>query len=246
MSEAPHEVHLALAEFDRSQLPPGQRQLQGDAFREAVREHLAEEFLTQQGAAEVVVTENRIIIRWADSAKTKTLTSVGIDFLKQGDFARGIGMLRQALQRDADDDDALYNLGMALSDRGEPDEAAELLQRLVTLDPSHACGWVALGVAHVRCKRPADALQAFRKAVELAPDDGYARMNLGATLSQNGKLEDAIEHLRKTTELLPDNAQPWLNLAMTCEELGDLDEADGAYQEVLRIDRTGALGQRAE
>lgn len=246
MSEAPHEIHLALAEFDRSQLPAQQRQLQGDAFREAVREHLAEEFIASQGAAEVVVTEDRIIIRWADSAKTKSLTDIGIDFLKQGDCDRGIGMLRQALQRDADDDDALYNLGMALSERGELDEAAQLLRRLVTLDPSHARGWVAIGVVHERCKRPAEALQAFRKAVELTPDDGYARMNLGAALSQSGKFKDAIGHLRTAAELLPDNAQSWFNLAVTCEQLGDLDEADAAYQEVLRIDRTGVLGQRAE
>jgi Flp pilus assembly protein TadD len=246
MSEAPHEVQLALADFDRSQLPPEARDLQGDAFREAVRGHLAEEFIASQGAAEVVVTENRIIIRWADSAKKKSLTDVGIDFLKQGDYDRGIGLLRQALQRDADDDDALYNLGMALSDGGELDEAAELLRRLVTLDPSHARGWVALGVAHVRCKRPAEALQALRKAVELSPNDAYARMNLGATLSQTGELEEAIRHLRKATELLPGNPQPWFNLAMTHEELGEYRDADEAYQKVLALDRAGGLGERAE
>ncbi len=246
MSEAPHEVHFALAEFDRSQLPPAQRNLQGDAFREAVREHLSEEFLTKQGAAEVIVTQDRITIRWTDSAKTKSLTEVGIDFLKQGDYDKGMDMLRYALERQPDDHDALLNLGMALSDRGELDEAVELLLRLVTLDPSHARSWVALGVAHSRSKRQDEALQAFRKAVAFAPQDGYARMNLGAALSQTGEWVEAIEHLRKATELLPANPQPWFNLAVTCEELDDFEQADQAYQEVLRLDQAGALGQRAE
>lgn len=246
MSEAPHEVHFSLADFDRNQLPASQRDLQGDAFREAVREHLAEDFLTQQGAAEVIVTQDRITIRWTDAAGAKSLTEVGIDFLKQGDFDKGIGMLRQALQRQPDDVDALLNLGMALSDRGELDEAVQLLQRLVHLAPADARGWVALGVVHARCKRSAEALQAFRKAVELAPNDGYARMNLGATLSQSGDLEEAVEHLRKAADLLPGNPQPWFNLALTCEELEDFDEADDAYVEVLRLDPSGALGERAE
>lgn len=246
MSEAPHEVHLSLAEFDRKQLPPAQRDLQGDAFREAVREHLSVEFLTKQGAAEVIVTQDRITIRWTDSAKAKSLTDVGIDFLKQGDFDKGTGMLRHALERQPDDKDALYNLGMAMSDRGELDEAGALLERLLEVDPQYVRGWVALGVVHARCKRPAEALQALRKAVELAPQDGYARMNLGATLSQAGELEEAAEHLHKATELLPANPQPWFNLAVTYEELGDFDEADDAYLEVLRLDQVGEFGRRAE
>ena len=41
MSDIPHEVQLSLADFDRSQLPESQRDLQGDAFRSAVQDHLS-------------------------------------------------------------------------------------------------------------------------------------------------------------------------------------------------------------
>lgn len=50
MSHTPHEVQLALDEFDRNQLPEAQRALSGGAFREAVREHFAEQFAGQGGA----------------------------------------------------------------------------------------------------------------------------------------------------------------------------------------------------
>ena len=52
------------------------------AFREAVREHFAEQFAGQSGGAEVVVTADRIIIRWSDSAAAKTLAQRGVDFLR--------------------------------------------------------------------------------------------------------------------------------------------------------------------
>ena len=110
MTHTPHEVQLALDEFDRSQLPEARRALSGDAYREAVREHFAEQFAGQGGGAEVVVTVDRIIIRWSDSTEAKTLTERGVDFLRAGDCEKGIGMLRVALQRNPADADALFNL----------------------------------------------------------------------------------------------------------------------------------------
>ena len=94
MHDTPQEVQLALAEFDRTQLPESQRALQGDAFRQAVQQHLAAQFIGGQGAAEVVVTADRIIIRWTASTEAKTLTERGVDTLKQGDYDKGIATLR--------------------------------------------------------------------------------------------------------------------------------------------------------
>lgn len=102
------------------------------------------------GAAEVVVTQDRIIIRWATSSEAKTLTERGIDYLKEGDYEKGIATLRLALQRDPADGAALFNLGMALSDQGALDEAVDFLSRCTMADPTHARSWVALGVAHAR------------------------------------------------------------------------------------------------
>jgi tetratricopeptide (TPR) repeat protein len=144
MSDSPHEVHLALADFDRSQLPESQRELQGDDFRSAVQDHLSAEFIGEGGAAEVVVTQDRIIIRWAASSEAKTLTERGIGYLQEGDYDKGIATLRLALQRDPEDGDALFNLGMALSDKGALDEAVSVLKKSVDAHPSHAHSWVAM------------------------------------------------------------------------------------------------------
>jgi tetratricopeptide (TPR) repeat protein len=139
MHDTPQEVQLSLAEFDRSQLPDSQRALQGDAFRQAVQQHLAAQFIGGQGAAEVVVTTDRIIIRWTASTVAKTLTERGVDTLKQGDYDKGIATLRIALQRTPDDAETLFNLAMALSDRGQLDDA------VVELGPRQLAVEVQLG-----------------------------------------------------------------------------------------------------
>ena len=246
MPDTPHEVHLSLKDFDRKQLPESQRNLEGDAFLHAVREHLSEEFSGASGAAEVVVTGDRIIIRWADTAEAKTITRQGIGHLLAGDFPKGIAMLRVALQRDPADADALFNLAMALSDLGELEEAAGLLEKLLADHPSHAHGWVALGVAQARMGRNEAAVSSLKMAVSLNPEDGYSHKNLGAMLSQSGAAGEAVFHLRRAVELLPMDSQSWFNLAATLEDEGNLDEADAAYLKVLALDRTGRMGELAE
>ena len=246
MSDTPHEVHLSLDEFDRSQLPESQRDLQGDAFRSAVQDHLTAQFIDGTGAAQVVITGTRIIIRWMDQDEAKSITERGIDFLKVGDYKKGIATLRVALQRDPADADALFNLAMALSDQGALDESVDLLERLLADHPSHAHGWVALGVAHSRQNNDAGAIEALRMAVALNPQDGYSQKNLGAILSRSGARAESIKHLLRATELLPTDPSTWLNLGLTLEDEDELDKADAAYLKVLALDPTGQLGQRAE
>ena len=246
MAETPHDIRFALSEFDRSQLPEEQRQLEGDAFLKAVQDYLTTQFVGQGGAAQIVVTETEVIIRWKENATPTPLGEQGAAHLREGDTDKGIALLRVALDRNPDDAGALFNLGMALGDRGETDEAITLLERLVTLQPGHPDGWVALGVACGRAGRWEDAIPALREAVSRNGQDGLARKNLGAALSQNGKLEEGLVHLKAAVVLMPEDAEAWLNLAMNLEETGETGEADVAYGRVIALDSTGRLAERAE
>lgn len=246
MSDLPHDIQFALAEFDRSQLPEEQRHLQGDAFRDAVREHLAAQFVGQGGAAEIVVTPDRVIIRWKEEATPTPLSEQGAAHLREGDSGRGVSLLRLALDRNPDDVDTLFNLGMALGDQGETLEAIDLLERLIAIHPGHPGGWTALGVARGRAGRWDEAILAFRQAVARDGQDGLARKNLGAALSQIGKLGEGLIHLKAAVVLLQEDAQAWLNLAMNLEQSGEMAEADVAYSRVIALDPGGSFAGKAE
>ena len=246
MPDTPHDIHFALADFDRSELPDGQRDLQGDAYLQAVREHLTGQFVGQGGAAEVVVSKDRVIIRWKESSEAESLAAQGANHLTQGNHEKGIAMLRLALERDPNDAAALFNLGMGLSDWEQSGESLALLQRLVTIEPDYPGAWVALGVAQGRAKQWGSAIHSFREAVARYPQDAFAHKNLGAALSQTGQLSEARDHLKVAVDLLPDDAQVWLNLGMNLEQSGEMAEAETAYQRVMTLDPAGRLCELAE
>lgn len=246
MADLPHDIQFALSEFDRSQLPEAQRALEGDAFREVVREYLASQFVGQGGAAQVVVTEDRVIIRWKEDAAATPLAATGVAHLREGQEEKGIGLLRVALDRNPTDPDALFNLGMALGERGEGAEAIELLERLVAIEPEYPGAWTALGVALGKAGQWEDAVGAFRMAVGRDASDGLARLNLGAALSQCGQLEDGLPHLKAAVVLRQDDPQAWLNLAMNLEQTGNVADVETAYGRVIALDPGGLLFERAE
>jgi tetratricopeptide (TPR) repeat protein len=246
MADLPHDIQFALSEFDRSQLPEDQRGLEGDAFREAVREHLAAQFIGQGGAAQIIVTDDRVVIRWKEEAVATPLSAQGAAHLREGQEDKGIGLLRIALDRNADDADALYNLGIAMSERGETDEAISLLERLAVLQPDYPGGWTALGVAYGKAARWEESVRVFEEAVARDGGDGLARLNLGAALSQCGRLEEGLDHLKAAVVLRQEDPQAWQNLAMNLEQSGKVANAETAYGRVIALDPGGLLAERAE
>jgi Flp pilus assembly protein TadD len=246
MAEILHDIRFALTEFDRAQLPEPQRELHGEAFQEAVREYFTKRFQQYDGAAHIAVSEELVILRWTGKAEPAPLASQAADQLREGDREKGIALLRIDLQRDPNDPDALYNLGMALGDRGEANEAIRLLDQLTTSHPHYPGANVALGVANARAGKWDDAIAAFRVAVERDAHDGLARKNLGAALAQMDLLEEALEHLKAAVVLLEDDPEAWLNLGMPLEQTGVIAEAETAYRRVIALDKTGSLAERAE
>ncbi len=249
MPDTPHDVHLPLAEFDRHELPEAERDLQGEEFRRAVEQYFIKQLSGQSGAAEVVVTDERIIIRWIDAEAGVTLVDQGVGLIKQGEAGKGISFLQKALERNPEDASALFNLGMALGDRNEGQDAQEglkLLLRLVAKHPTFKGGWVALGVAQARAGDWENSIVSLREAIRHDPNDGHARKNLGAALSRLGQHQEGKEHLMLASMLLPQDPQVWLNLAMNLEESGSGKESAVFYRKVISLDPGGRISEVAE
>ncbi len=88
--------------------------------------------------------------------------------LESGRFDEAIPLLRTRLQLEPEHVESLYNLGMVYSDRMQLSEARQLLSRAVELDPGHANGQVALGIAALRvhldlCRWPPQAKARLRR-----------------------------------------------------------------------------------
>jgi tetratricopeptide (TPR) repeat protein len=149
--------------------PESQRDLRGDEFRRAVQDHLIAEFIDGAGAAEVVITGDRIIIRWVDTAEAGPMTGRGIEFPKAGDYKKGITTLRMAVALNPNDGYSHKNLGAILSRSGARAEGIKQLRRATELLPSDPATWLNFGLALEDDDELAEADEAYLKVIALDP-----------------------------------------------------------------------------
>jgi len=140
----------------------------------------------------------------------------------------------------------LYNLGMALSDTGQLDDAVNHLRRAVTLADDFTNARIALGVALQRQGKNTEAIAVLNEAVNTDRDNPWAHRNLGACLAKAGRTEEALEHLRRATVLNPKDQHAMYGLAEALTMLGRAEEADRAYKMVIDINEYSNLAELAQ
>jgi tetratricopeptide (TPR) repeat protein len=127
------------------------------------------------------------------------------------------------------------DLGNALVNRGEIDEAMSHYLRAVEIDPTYTDAHNNLGNLYVRKGDLDHATAEFRRALQINPNYTLAHNGLGATLYQKGDLDGAIEQYRMALRLDPYYATAYYNLAMVLAQKGDDDEAFTDYQKTLAL-----------
>src|ERR1700731_357768 len=83
------------------------------------------------------------------------------------------------------------------------DQAHELAQRAVTLDPRYPNAHFALGLGCMWTRRSERAIAAFREAIRLNPSFAAAHVVLGQMYLYAGRPEEAIEQAEKGIRLSP-------------------------------------------
>lgn len=234
MIEKPFEFRVALSTFDVSQLPESARARGTDAFQAAVATYF-EERLGGAGRVGVRFEADAIHVKWIPAAGAANLGGYAVELLQSGDYASALPLLESVLAADPDDTVALYNLGMAYSDKGRLDEAKRHLEKLLRLDPSNANAVVALGVAQARSGDRKPAEETLRRGLALEEANGYAHRNLGALVANRGELAEAETHLRRAVELLPQDQQSVAGLAQCLQQLGKAEEADALYERGIAL-----------
>ena len=130
---------------------------------------------------------------------------------------------------------AQSNLGTALSEAGQPQEAAEHFGEALRLNPDYARAHYNLGVALTQTGHLQEAMEHFREALRLNPDYAPAHYNLGHALLQTGQPQEAIEHFQEALRLKLDDAPAHNNLGVALVQTGHPQEAIKHYQEALRL-----------
>ncbi len=134
------------------------------------------------------------------------------------------------------------NLGMALMQQGEFDEAIKRFEEALRIDPKCEDAQCGLGVTLVRLGRLDEALPHLEEAVKLWPESPGFKSNLGRALTsranlsaQRGNVDGAIKDLDRAAELEPSKAATHFNLGRAFEMQGRTDQAITQYGRALAL-----------
>ena len=99
---------------------------------------------------------------------------------KTGDFDGAVSDLERLLEKQPDDDELLYNLGMLYGEAKRTDEAIQYMHRALERNPDNASALNYIGYTWAEQGINLDeAERMISRAVELRPDDGYIVDSLG-------------------------------------------------------------------
>jgi tetratricopeptide (TPR) repeat protein len=144
-------------------------------------------------------------------------------------------MLGQALQKDPDQPELLYDFALTAEKLERFDVLESNLRKLIQVRPDHAHAYNALGYSFAeRNLRLPEAKKLIERALELAPEDYYIVDSLGWVLYRQGDLKGAAAQLRRAYGARPD-AEIGAHLGEVLWVMGERTEADRVWKESLDV-----------
>lgn len=154
--------------------------------------------------------------------------------VRSGDHDGALAMIRPIVEKNPQDSNALYILGMALQKKAQWDEAEAAFLKVRELVPNFAAVHYQLGVCYQQSGEADKALAAYAEAMKLDPANPDSAYNSGLILFSQSKAAEALALFETALELRPDDPA-FLEMAGRSHiNLAAVHKPDGA----IEIDRT--------
>ena len=140
----------------------------------------------------------------SDHEKAKALFFEALDLIDADDFPGAEGRLRDALRLVPGRPSAMSNLALVLLRQRKLDEATEVAQALLAVDPGNVDGWLVLGLALKNQDRLGEALEALTRAASAVPDSAQVRAARGSILVTLDRQDAAIADFEASIDMDPD------------------------------------------
>ena len=142
-----------------------------------------------------------------DGAGTILLDWGHRDGMQPGRLAQAIDYFREACRLEPRNFVAQRNLGTALSDVRQYEEARRQFQTALEIYPQDAPAYVGLATLDSATEDWAHAATNYQQALAINPDYGAARLGLAMTLVRAGQLQEALPQMQRAVELEPNDAR---------------------------------------
>lgn len=171
---------------------------------------------------------------------TLTVTTVlGYGTIRRNqDYHSRIAMWSDLVAKRPNNARAYANLGLALLDEGQIDQAITACRQALQIDPEHRPAHLNLGLALVKRGGIDEAIECFRTALRLNPNSVKAYYNLGRALVDRGEIGEGIKAYREVLRRKPFFAEAHHNLGNALLRQGKIDDAIEAFRMARQSDPT--------
>jgi len=167
----------------------------------------------------------------------------GLTLAREAVFASELALWSDTMQVSPRSSIAQVNVGNALMDQGQVDEALAHFQKAVKINPAYAEAHYDLGNVLYGKGQVDEALVHYQRAVDLKPGFALAHYNLGMMLLQKGRVDEAIAQFQMDLEIHPNHADAYNNLGNAALQKNQADEAIIQYQKALAINPNNAAAE---
>ena len=164
-------------------------------------------------------------------------------YLAAGDFQRGVGTLRKALELNPKHREAQLRLAQLMSysdDPGVLKEAQQRLQAVVADSPQYADALHALALTDFKLGEADDAIELLNRASAAAPQDIMIAVTIAEAQLQKRDAKGAEETLKKMCASSPQSVDAPVILGRFYVSQNRLADADTQFQRALKMDGNNA------
>lgn len=159
-------------------------------------------------------------------------------------YREALQAFEQAVNTDAGDPEARFQVGMFSLHLSEFAKAREAFRTVLDLVPDHAPAHNNLGTLLLQAGQFDAALAHFRKAIQIRPAYPLAYVNLGLAYWYLQKQEKAKAAFQQAIELAPYLPIARYQMGLLCLEMGEESEARKHYLMLTQLDRRLAVRLR--
>jgi tetratricopeptide (TPR) repeat protein len=193
------------------------------------------------GAAAIEFAEfSDLIARRPNAVQSAQLSNQGLETAGQGDYAKAIALLGQAIALKPEYGPPHFNLGLVFAADGKTAEAIQALEKAISLMPSEYKTWLNLGRVLRRANNFDEAYHALTWAAQLSPKDPAIKAELDSLRSSDPgrfeKLASIGEPRRPDVGAASETADAHFRFGEMLNERGDFEGAEGEQLRALSLD----------
>lgn len=168
-------------------------------------------------------------------AQIPALIQRAVQHFQQGELTPAAQLLRQVLDAQPRNFDALHILGVIQAMGGHRSEAIELFRKALSVHKNNNFLQFNLAKALSENGQDEEALLHHRKATQLAPDHAEAWLNYGKSLMNLAQLADALTAFDKALEINPAYAEALNNKGLVLADIGRVEEAMACLRQAIAL-----------